>query len=99
MYRPEYARAGEIGLGLLLPLVLYSTLPAYRKFSSGKEHFQSPLVGKYSISERPRVGGRGGGAGVVKILKVIVCSNRGQANRASEYKTKAWEVGGRVVKK
>jgi len=32
--RPEYARAGEIGLGLLLPLVLYSTLPAYRKFSS-----------------------------------------------------------------
>ena len=33
--RPEYARAGEIGLGLLLPLVLYSTLPAYRKFSSG----------------------------------------------------------------
>merc|ERR1712080_130117 len=32
--RPEYARAGEIGLGLLLPLVLYCTLPAYRKFCS-----------------------------------------------------------------
>jgi len=32
--RPEFAAAGEIGLGLLLPLVLYSTLPAYRRFSS-----------------------------------------------------------------
>lgn len=32
--RPEYARAGEIVLGLLLPIVLYSTLPAYRKFCS-----------------------------------------------------------------
>jgi hypothetical protein len=31
---PVLPRAGELGLGLLLPIVLYSSLPAYRRFSS-----------------------------------------------------------------
>ena len=31
---PELARAAEMLMSLLLPTLLYSTLPAYRKFSS-----------------------------------------------------------------
>jgi len=31
---PEIARAMEMGMGLLLPIVVYSLLPGYRKFSS-----------------------------------------------------------------
>ena len=53
--RPEFAAAGEIGLGLLLPLVLYSTLPAYRRFSSGGSTLQTSLipVRKFALGDLP----------------------------------------------